>query len=153
MLVVKRIHKEIEDNITNSVFKHAIVKYNIESSESSESSTTIQLTIYNKEFNMAENYPFVKPKVKVNNRPYLSYLKPPTKRIYSILHKLKYTCPCCNTILNNWSPAYTLIKILDEIDNYNYIKRDVKHHMILEELGIKYHIIDQLSGIIIEYLR
>ena len=80
------------------------------------------------------------------------YLKPTTNRIYRALNKLKYDCPCCNTIVNNWSPIYTMIKVLDEIDNINCVKRNVKYYIALDELAKKYPVIEELSGAILEYL-
>lgn len=144
--IMKRIHKEMEDNSTRAqVFQTATIKYDFVNS-------TIRVTIDNKKFHISNNYPFARPIVFINGMTYLQYMKPPTKRIYRIMSKLKYECPCCNTILSNWSSVYTITKILDEIDNFNHIKRAVKHYIAVEELGKKYRIISQLPNEILAYL-
>ena len=144
--IIKRIHKEIDDNaIQPHEFKPTIVQYDY-------NNQSIRVSVNRKEFVITPTYPFKQPSVYINQRPYMYYLKPPTKRIYRALNKLKYDCPCCNTIVNNWSPVYTMSKILDEIDNTSCIKRNVKYYIALEELAKKYPIIEQLAHAIREYL-
>lgn len=143
-LPIKRVTTELDTSLY-SLNKKITVEYNYEE-------LTIVVKIDNKEFHLGRNYPFNQPCVVINNRPYSYFLKPPTKRIYKVLQKLNYTCMCCNTILKNWSPMYTMIKLLDEIENFNCIKRAVKYYIAIEELGKKRQIISQIPEYVLQYL-
>ena len=113
---------------------------------------SLSITIDNKRFLLDENYPFSKPVVFINDQPYKRYLTPPTKRIYKLLNELNYKCICCNSILKDWTPMYRIVKLLDEIENFNCVKRIIKYRIAVEELGKKYQIISQIPNYILEYL-
>ena len=142
--ITRRITQELDENISKKN-KSVTVEYDYKN-------TSATVTIDNKRFHLNQSYPFSKPEVFVNNLPYKRYLTPPTKRIYRMLNDLKYKCLCCNSLLKDWSPVYRLVKILDEIENFNCIKRMIKYRLAIEELGNKYQIISQIPNCILEYL-
>ena len=142
--ITRRITQELDENISQKN-KSVTVEYDYKN-------TSATVTIDNKRFQLDQSYPFSKPEVFVNNLPYKRYLAPPTKRIYRMLNALKYKCLCCNSLLKDWSPVYRLVKILDEIENFNCVKRDIKYRIAIEELGKKYQIISQIPNYILEYL-
>ena len=142
--ITRRITQELDDNLSK-LNKSINIDYNY-------SNSTVTVTIENKKFVLDKNYPFSKPTIFVNNQSYMYYLKPPTQRIYKLLNDQKYKCLCCNSILKDWSPMYRIVKLLDEIDNFNCIKRNIKYRIAIEELGNKYKIVSQIPNCILEYL-
>jgi hypothetical protein len=75
----------------------------------------VRVKIDNYTFILSNKYPFYPPKVMIQNKPYLNYLKYPTsERIQDILHVHKISCMCCSFISNRnmWSPANQIKDIL-----------------------------------------
>ena len=97
----------------------------------------IRITIDNNIFILSNKYPFYPPKVLVQNKPYLNYLKHRmSERIQDILHIHKISCMCCSSISNRniWSPANQIRDILYEIKRVNEIKRYVKNYLIVDDI-------------------
>jgi len=115
---------------------------------------TFVITVNNKTFNIPKNYPFVKPTIFINNISYYSFLQTNSKRILQLLGKNKIDCLCCSTILckDNWSPAYTIEKLLKEIEIMNNVKRRVKYQICIEDILKKYNYSNFIFHYIINFL-
>ena len=81
-------------------------------------------------FHLPEYYPFKPPKLKINNKEYISkfinfycYLKPFIGKYL----QLTYNCACCNTILCKWSPGNTLNDIINEFKTYEIEKNNIRN--------------------------
>ena len=117
-------------------------------------------------FVMNGNYPFSPPSVYVfihgKETPFLNttvYHSCP--RIIKYIKIIKYMgntiirgeCFCCNSILRDyWSPACDFTKILDEIMQINYIKKQVKTLLGINYLGTKYGLSDDIEVYIYKFL-
>lgn len=100
-------------------------------------------TIYS--FVFPDSYPFKPPKVFVNNKPYFDYLRLNSSKFSNILKYItNFNCLCCSSFLCNnlWSPAYTMSKILLEIDNFKKIKKNIIIKLLLDKVKEKYLIND-----------
>ena len=85
----------------------------------------------NKTFILSKMYPFTKPILLINDRPYYEYTKTNSLRIMKLLIEYKGSdCICCSSVLCNWSPAYGFHSILNEITANNILKRNVKYMQI-----------------------
>jgi len=112
----------------------------------------IRITIDNNIFILSNKYPFYPPKVLVQNKPYINYLKYPTsERIQNILHIHKISCMCCSSICNRdiWSPAYKIENILNEIKNVNEVKRYVKNYLFVDDICRTKNIDTETIGMLI----
>jgi len=104
------------------------------------------------EFTITRQYPFIPPKVKINNKHVLL-----SHRVDSNLFKkslLKHTgidCFCCETILcsYNWSPTLTLKHIFEDLQRFTEAARKVVIIIIINVIKRKY-LIDDIP--IIEWL-
>ena len=103
----------------------------------------------NKTFILSKDYPFIAPKVLIDDKPYLSFLKTYSIRVLRLLYKNNRDCLCCSTILcNNWSPTHSIDTVLIEIGIINMLKRRIKYQIFLEEINcpeyISYNILSYL---------
>ena len=74
-------------------------------------------------------FPFKPPKVIINNKPYLSIFRGSYSRYQKYYNRYGIhmrICPCCYTILCNWSPANKIIHILKEIENWEMDRRRIE---------------------------
>ena len=89
--------------------------------------------IKNIQFILSENYPFQSPKsIMINNYNYYSLIQFKTHH--------SNNCLCCNSLTcnDNWSPAITLDKILDEIYiNMNH-KLNYSYNICVDKIKNKY---------------
>ena len=96
-------------------------------------------------FLISVNYPFVCPTVFFNNFAYKRLLicvnNYETKNLKDISG---YDCLCCQSITcgANWSPGYMLTNIINEINIYKKIKRDILLKMFADKIKRKYLIED-----------
>lgn len=114
---------------------------------------TYVLTLYDKDtnilytFNISKNYPFNPPKVFINNKPYLHYLKITSDIFRNELEKYTNTrCFCCSSLLcnTNWSPIKSIINIVDEFKNYRNICKKIYFNLIVNIIKKKY-LIDNIN--------
>jgi hypothetical protein len=86
-----------------------------------------------------EEYPFKQPKAFINNEPYSITLRSHSPLLKKYLKKVGHDCLCCATIFcGEWRVTYTINHFLSELKNFNRIKREVKYHMMLDEILKKY---------------
>jgi hypothetical protein len=126
VVAIKRISNEISCMLSNEPFLIIDVKY---------TDTSIYVTIDNAIFILDKSYPFVKPKLLINNIDYFcESLSTKSLEINRILHQKKINCLCCKHLLNNWTPCYTLKHILEEVVRLNKIKREVKYELFVQRI-------------------
>ena len=127
----------------------------------SKNNNKIIVIIHKRKFIICNNYPFIPPKLYMNDILYSNYLKPRTPRFfakmktyYNTIGNSNCNCLCCNNILldSNWSPTYHIQKIMTEIDKINIIKRNVKYEMLTEEIAKKHNLPDYIEKEIVNYL-
>lgn len=82
-------------------------------------------------FHIYPDYPFKPPNFFVNDISYIDrhkymyiYYKPILLKLNSIEE-----CPCCNTILCDWSPGYTLSRVVDEYITRESVYIKVKNYL------------------------
>ena len=97
-------------------------------------------------FVMTNDYPFRPPIISYQRRPYIEYLI--TNQLYKSLHLVQKitgkSCFCCHSINcnDNWSPAITLSKIINEIRDIKAQKRIIINKLIADVIKKKYLIED-----------
>ncbi len=105
------------------------------------------------QFNIYPDYPFKSPKLLVNGKCYITRHVNMYHKYNKILNILNYhkECPCCDTILCNWSPANTLYQLFEEYKNreikYNKIKLVLTLNILKSQLPFD----DYLHNKIISY--
>jgi ubiquitin-protein ligase len=141
--IKRRIKRELEglykiyNNITLSI-------------NNSELKVSICEIINNKrqkyDFIMSQNYPFTCPKIFYQNRPYIDFLKVNCTKSEILLTKkvTGHECFCCHSLncKDNWSPAITLQKIVNEIYSIKSYKRTMVNKLIADKIKLKYLIDD-----------
>jgi hypothetical protein len=108
----------------------------------------------NIKFVLGQLYPFHAPEVFINEMPYSSYFKSPSPRMTLYLKQHNIKCLCCSTILcdNNWSPIFTIIKVLDEMENTKKLIKIIKYEILLDEIIEKNKLPEIMSKEILLYL-
>lgn len=98
------------------------------------------------EFVIGENYPFVSPTIFFQNRPYAEFLRMSSaKNVQALFKKITGNkCLCCYSLncVDNWSPAATLIRIVDEIREIMRIKRCVVNKLLADKIKSRYLMAD-----------
>jgi hypothetical protein len=120
-LSIKRLFNEI----TELLKSNTDIRINL-------SKTQTEIIVGKITFIAFKNYPFEKPKLLINGDiTYVKWLRSPTNRICVLLAKKGIKCMCCSTILCEWTPTYTISKLMSEITDMNLIKREVKYRILL----------------------
>ena len=92
---------------------------------------------------ISNNFPLSPPEVFINGYTYYSYLTNKNNNIKNIILKLNHYCPCCESILKNWSCCYFIVDIFDEIErNMKIYNTYLKMYYIKEYIVKKYPSID-----------
>lgn len=129
----KRLNNEIDNLITYYTDKkepdfEIDVKYKI---------STIEIGLPG-EINilLPKHYPFHPPQVFIKNIDYKRSLQCQSKKITHHLKRRNIQCLCCSTILcdDNWSPTFTIIKIIYEINKTKNIKKRIGYELVLDEV-------------------
>lgn len=103
---------------------------------------------------LGQHYPFHPPQVFVNEMNYIRFLHSPSARISLYLKRNNINCLCCSTIIcdNNWSCSFTIIKILNEMNNTRKMKQQIKYEICLDEIIGKTGIPEIMKKEIMGYL-
>lgn len=108
---MKRISKELDRDLKNMDYSVIIYHPNKRFME-------IKFQVLNKllVFRICPDYPFKPPILFVNDDNYITHFKNMYMYYKPILSNLNtsFECPCCNTILCNWSPGYTMYLVVEE---------------------------------------
>ena len=85
--------------------------------------------------------------MNLNFKPYsyLYYLNSKSQEFKTKLLKYKkIRCLCCHTILcnDNWSPAYTMKHVIDEVEIFKNIFSDISKIVMIDVIKKKYLIKD-----------
>jgi hypothetical protein len=135
----RRLEKEISSALKEEVrpINKISINYVQEKQQEIKHNTSIEIND-NIRIEYPEDYPFKQPKAFINNEPYSITLRsPPLLNKY--LKKVGYDCLCCSTIFcGEWRVTYTINHFLSELKSFNRIKREVKYHMMLDEILKKY---------------
>ena len=98
------------------------------------------------EFIIPESYPFKGPQILYQGIPYIEFLKlNRTLTEYMVIKKITgNNCFCCHSLncSDNWSPAITIQKIIEEIYKIKNYKRLMIYKMIVDKIKFKYLIED-----------
>jgi hypothetical protein len=140
----KRIKRDIDILIKkyphNILYTDDISNYIILEIYENENKTDI---IY--KFIIKNYYPFTSPSVYYNNSSYENLYKLSSQREQSILKILtNKECLCCSSILcsNNWNITFNFIDIINEINDYRKIKRNIFIKILTDKIRDKYLIKD-----------
>ena len=98
------------------------------------------------------NYPFLPPKLELNNKPYSSYFSFRSDKFKELFYRHKgERCFCCETKLcgTNWGPPVTFIHIIEEINSFHKDCREIADIVIVDVIKRKY-LIDDIN--ILEWL-
>ena len=90
-------------------------------------------------------YPFIPPKITINEKSYFDCLRLKSIRFNSVLKYLNgLNCLCCSSFLcrDHWSPAFTINKIFLEIEEFKQIKRNIVRKLLLDKVKEKYLVKD-----------
>jgi ubiquitin-protein ligase len=91
------------------------------------------------------SYPFKQPSIQINFRPYSEFLKIRLPSFSEQLKKIhKINCLCCSTITcgDNWSPAFTINHLIDEIRLLKSYKRDLINKLFADKIKLRHLIAD-----------
>lgn len=97
-------------------------------------------------FIVTSNYPFNPPKIFFQGRPYIDFLKTSYDTNFRKIFKkiVGQDCFCCHSIncSENWSPAITLSRIIDEVKYIKQKKRDIINKLLADKIKLRYLIDD-----------
>lgn len=163
LVVSKNIAKRIQRELTAMYKLYDVVTVEL-SIKSKDCIITVHELVYGKincyKFCINNNYPFSCPTVFLNNQPYLkllsnltAYEKQPYSNALSNKTKCKisnlknltgFDCLCCSSITcrNNWSPCCVLTNIIDEIQHFKKIKKNLVLKIFADKIKYKYLIED-----------
>jgi ubiquitin-protein ligase len=142
-ILINRIKREldilVQENICN--------KENIFIVKNNNNDLVIGIKRINKyyEFIITKKYPFIPPKLKINNN-YLSFNHTMKTNLFRklLLEHCGIKCFCCETILcsYNWSPGLTMKHIFDDLDKFKTVTHQIILRIIVDVIKRKYLIND-----------
>lgn len=103
------------------------------------------------EFVIPLGYPQYPPKLILNNKPYIDYLKMDNCAFREFLYKYNYDL-CfyyVSKLYSKWDFSVKMKDIIDEVNNFKQICHKVTHHVIINVIKRKY-LIDDIN--IMEWL-
>ena len=83
------------------------------------------------------DYPFLPPKIKINETEYINFCNIRSDRFVTALKYIKgIECLCCHslTCVDNWYPGATLNNIIEEIRKTRKIKRGIVNTIFAEKI-------------------
>lgn len=149
----RRFNAEIADllenghDILNVTYTKTDIKFRLKIDSASQNETQFILT---------ENYPFRPPLISMNDHSYHSHLSCFATRVKNCLrsnYKFDDLLEQTITAGKNWSPAYTIIKLIDEIKIFNSTKTRIKYLICLDEITYYKNIPEDMILVIMGYLQ
>ena len=93
-------------------------------------------------FVIGEEYPFKPPKVFINDKPYMNFLKIKNVATSEKLKLIKgYDCFCCESFVacgNKWLAQKKLIDVVEEIRKFREDSKDIIYKMMIDKIKHKY---------------
>ena len=92
-------------------------------------------------FNIPRHYPFISPRLSVNDMDQNLFFNLKTTRFKTILKYVSgLDCLCCNSYVckNNWSPSVTMEVMINQIKQYKTYKYFIFIKLILDKIKEKY---------------
>lgn len=96
-------------------------------------------------FIITNSYPFSAPKLELQYKPYNYYLNFYSNDFKKLFYKYKrISCFCCYSKMcySNWSPAVTLLDIINETIDFHNQCREIADRVIVDVIKRKYLIDD-----------
>jgi ubiquitin-protein ligase len=87
------------------------------------------------------DYPFLPPKIKINETEYINFCIIRSDRFVTALKYIKgIECLCCHSYMCkiNWTPGLNLNHILIQINEYKKIKYDIALKILADKIKEKY---------------
>jgi len=138
-------------NRINNEIAHLFNQFDFVSTERKESSILIKV-IKGKntyEINLQYDYPFRPPSNiiynGINYKQCLSHCPPKIQKI--LKNKYNINCLCCDTIIcnSNWMPSMNTCHIINEIDKFIKIKKEIKIILLCDEIRTKYRCLSEFA--------
>lgn len=135
-VMLKRIYGEIS-------------KFDVETSnyvlEIKDEQYNIKIAYYGDvyDFKLLKNYPFTPPILYINGKEYLDLIHS-YWNLFKSFYNTKEYCICNNTIMcgNKWSPAYKIVNIINETDNFKILFKDIYKRKYVVPILNKYNIFE-----------
>jgi len=147
----KRLTRELELLINLKICDKENISISFDETNNKNIDRYINLTLYNNEdsrlyeFKFPRCYPFSPPKLNINFKPYNSYLSFYSNDFKNELYRQKKIyCFCCSTKLcgENWRPQCNMKHLMDEVNQYHKICREIADNIIIKVIKRKYLIDD-----------
>ena len=141
--IAKRLKKEYEDlincaeDITIKYTNNKEIVFIISKIEDNS------LNVYS--FTLPPNYPFSPPRIVINGNSYQTILNVHSIRFKKVLRYLTgFDCLCCHSYncSDNWSPALSLNRIIQQSHEYKVLKNNIKIKILADKIKDKYLIDD-----------
>ena len=116
----KQIFKDVEPSV--------VIEYGQNFAKFIINTSTKLVTVMAK---IHDGYPWRKPIIYLNDKPYDSILHVPPKFLKKI--GIHYECMCCQSILCDWNPMRSLHNVLDEITHNLELRTRVVHYIFCEK--------------------
>jgi ubiquitin-protein ligase len=107
------------------------------------------------EITLTKEYPFRPPKIRINEETYYNFMLCNSPRMNSIVHQAILKKSLINSSItnrDNWTPAFGIMYIIDEIRLINNIKAFAKYLMCLDEISYANRIPEVMIYVIIEFI-
>jgi hypothetical protein len=138
-VIKRRIKRECRE--MRNIYDEIIIEYK----SSKDISVSFKKNHNYYEFIIPSNYPFMSPRLTINGLNQNEFFDLKTNRLRTILKYISgLTCLCCHSYLckNNWSPALTLQIIINQIEEYKKIKKNIFLKILADKIKDKYLISD-----------
>ncbi len=119
--------------------------YTIELDHVFRQTSYTQLVIYDQEyqfvFYLDHTYPFKSPLLYINKQEYISKFMKFYQKNYSFIQKFlkdEYTCPCCSTLLCQWSPQNNIQDLITE-----FYQQEQKKMMVVDLIILYPHFVSK----------
>ena len=142
LLRMRRVKKEL---LEIDYYDYRVVKESLEIELEREN--RLKLILY-------EGYPFKAPRLYVNKENYRNRYKYMYKKHKYLLKRkgIDISCPCCNTILCNWSPSNRIIELLNEYDEKEEIYDRLRTILSIYIVMVQLHDQLQFDKLIVEHI-
>ena len=137
--VIKRVKNDIK--LMKNCYDEISFSQNEQESETKE--FHIHLKMDNNVFDIliSKNYPFICPKIKINGVNTSSFFNLPSNRFKDVLiyiQGIENLRQISYLTKEYWSPAYRLVTILKQLNDFKHIKKNIACKLLLDKIKHKY---------------